>query len=128
MASADQASALLGVEVVEVTPGRATCRMRITGSMINGHDIGHGGYVFLLAGTAFAHACNSHGPTAVAAAADIIFVAPCRLDDVLVADATERTRYGRSGVYDVTVRTEVGMVVAEFRGRSRTIGAPRDTG
>jgi acyl-CoA thioesterase len=126
MASADQASALLGVEVVEVTPGRATCRMQITGSMINGHDIGHGGYVFMLADTAFAYACNSHGPVTVAASAEITFVAPCRLDDVLVAEATERTRYGRSGVYDVTVRTSEGMVVAEFRGRSRTIGPAGD--
>jgi acyl-CoA thioesterase len=90
--------------------------------MINGHDICHGGYVFLLADSAFAFACNSYDHVTVASGADISFVAPARLGDDLVAVAEERTRFGRSGVYDVTVRRADGHVIAEFRGRSRTVG------
>jgi acyl-CoA thioesterase len=95
--------------------------MTITASMINGHAIAHGGYVFLLADTAFACACNSRGPVTVAAGADITFIAPVRQDDALVAVAAERVSFGRSGIYDVTVRRGE-QVVAEFRGRSRTVG------
>ena len=94
-------------------------RMRIAPTMINGHDIAHGGYLFMLADTAFACACNSHGPVTVAAGADITFLAPVRAGDVLTATATERVTYGRNGIYDVTV-SRGGETVAEFRGRSRT--------
>lgn len=120
MLSDDLASASLGIELLEAGPGRATMRMTVTETMVNGHAIGHGGYVFLLADTAFACACNSHGPVTVAAGADITFVASVKLGDELVATAQERTRYGRSGIYDVTV-TRGDEVVAEFRGRSRTL-------
>jgi acyl-CoA thioesterase len=123
MYAADRASQLLGIEITEVGPGRATARMRVTDSMINGHDIAHGGYVFLLADTAFAFAGNSYGGVSLAAAADIVFVAPARSGDDLVADAVERVRFGRSGVYDVTVRRSTGDVVAEFRGQSRAVAA-----
>jgi acyl-CoA thioesterase len=123
MYAADRASQLLGIEITEVGPGRATARMRVTDSMINGHDIAHGGYVFLLADTAFAFAGNSYGRVSLAAAADIVFVAPARIGDDLVAEAVERVRFGRSGVYDVTVRRSTGDVVAEFRGQSRTVAA-----
>jgi phenylacetic acid degradation protein PaaD len=95
--------------------------MTVGPAMLNGYGSVHGGIVFLLADTAFACACNSHGPVTVAAAADITFVAPAREGDVLVATAQERVRYGRSGVYDVTVRRG-DEVIAEFRGRSRTTG------
>jgi acyl-CoA thioesterase len=114
----DTASAALGIELVELDPGRAVCRMKVTGQMINGHALCHGGYVFLLADTAFACACNTYGAVTVAGGADITFVSPVREGDVLVAEAAERTRYGRSGVYDVSVRRADGKVVAEFRGRS----------
>ena len=94
--------------------------------MVNGHDIAHGGIVFTLADTAFACACNSWGPVAVAAAAEIVFVAAAHLGDELVAEATARTRFGRSGIYDVTVHRHTStdadtdtQVVAEFRGRSQ---------
>lgn len=127
MMAADQASNGLGIEVTDIAPGKAVARMRVTTRMLNGHGMGHGGYVFLLADTAFAVACNSHGPATVAAGADISFVAPAQLGDELVAEATERTRYGRSGIYDVRVRRADGTVVAEFRGRSRTIAARPDT-
>jgi acyl-CoA thioesterase len=94
--------------------------------MVNGHGMTHGGFVFILADTAFACACNSHGPVTVAAGADISFLAPTREGDLLTAYARERVTKGRSGIYDVSVTCE-GDVVAEFRGRSREIdpGRPR---
>ncbi|GLY67753.1 hydroxyphenylacetyl-CoA thioesterase PaaI [Amycolatopsis taiwanensis] len=120
----DIASQSLGIELLEAAQGRAVARMRITERMVNGHAIAHGGYLFLLADTAFACACNSHGPVTVAAGAEISFVTSARLGDLLVATAQERTRYGRNGIYDVTVHRETGCgadVIAEFRGRSRVI-------
>ncbi|AGM04234.1 hydroxyphenylacetyl-CoA thioesterase PaaI [Amycolatopsis keratiniphila] len=120
----DQASKALGIELIEAAEGHAVATMRITETMVNGHDIAHGGYVFLLADTTFACACNSHGPVTVASGAEISFVAAGKLGDHLIATATERTRYGRNGIYDVTVHRETPdgpEVVAEFRGRSRTI-------
>lgn len=120
----DRASNALGIELVEAAEGHAVASMKITETMVNGHDIAHGGYVFLLADTTFACACNSHGPVTVASGAEISFVAAGRLGDHLIATATERTRYGRNGIYDVTVHRETPdgpEVVAEFRGRSRTI-------
>jgi acyl-CoA thioesterase len=89
--------------------------------MVNGHGIAHGGYVFLLADTAFAFACNTYDQRTVAAGGDIVFVDAARAGDALVAEAVERVRRGRSGVYDITVRRADGSVVAEMRGRSRTI-------
>ena len=116
----DLASRSLGMRLVTAGPGHATVRMTITDTMVNGHALAHGGYVFLLADTAFACACNSHGPVTVAAGADITFVTPARLGDELEARAEERVRYGRSGIYDVTV-TRADEVIAEFRGRSRSV-------
>ncbi|MPY84249.1 MAG: hydroxyphenylacetyl-CoA thioesterase PaaI [Actinophytocola sp.] len=121
MLDADKASRALGIELTELSQGRAVATMTVTELMVNGHDIAHGGYVFLLADTAFACACNSHGPVTVAAGAEVSFVASARLGDTLVATAEERTSYGRNGIYDVTVRRGDGAVIAEFRGRSRTI-------
>jgi acyl-CoA thioesterase len=117
----DQASRHLGIEISDVAPGRARARMRVAPSMVNGHDIVHGGYVFLLADNAFAFACNTYGQVTVAAAAEVAFVAPARLGDELTADAVERTRFGRSGIYDVTVRRSGDdAIIAEFRGHSRS--------
>ena len=123
MFAADEASQRLGIELVEVDEGTAVLRKTVTKAMVNGHGIAHGGYVFLLADSAFACACNSHGPVTVASGADVTFVAPAYEGDVLTATAEEVTRFGRSGVYDVSVRRG-DEVVAVFRGRSRTI---RDT-
>jgi acyl-CoA thioesterase len=121
MWAGDRASQALGMELLEVGPGRAVLRMIVREDMVNGHAIGHGGLTFALADSAFAFACNSYGPTAVAAGAEIRFHRPTRLGDVLVATAVERARDGRDGVYDVTVH--VGdTVVATFVGRSREIG------
>lgn len=120
MYAADRASQSLGIAVSDVGPGRATATMRVTGAMLNGHGSCHGGYVFLLADTAFAFACNTHGTRVVAAGADVSFLAPAGLGDELVADGVERSVRGRSGIYDVTVRSG-DQVVAEFRGRSREL-------
>jgi acyl-CoA thioesterase len=118
----DAASRKLGMVLHEALDGRARLTMRVSSEMVNGHGMCHGGYLFLLADSAFACACNSPGPVTVAAAADIVFVASAREGDELEALATERTRFGRSGVYDITVaRPADGQVIAEFRGRSRTI-------
>lgn len=121
MYAADRASRRLGITVEGVGPGRATARMTVTGDMVNGHGIAHGGYVFLLADTAFAFACNTYGEPTVARGAQVDFVTAVREGETLVATATERVRYGRNGVYDVTVRTAAGQVVAEFRGQSRSL-------
>ncbi|MEU7482551.1 hydroxyphenylacetyl-CoA thioesterase PaaI [Streptomyces sp. NPDC042319] len=120
MFAADQASQRLGIELLEAGEGSSLLRMAVGETMVNGHGIAHGGYLFLLADTAFACACNSHGPVTVAAGADVTFVAPAKQGDVLLARAEERARYGRSGIYDVTVRRGT-EVIAEFRGRSRAI-------
>lgn len=120
MFAGDEASQRLGIELLEFDKGTAVLRMTVTSAMVNGHKIAHGGYIFLFADSAFACACNSYGPVTVAAGADITFVAPAYEGDVLVANAVERTRYGRSGIYDVSV-LRGDEVIAEFRGRSRTI-------
>lgn len=117
MLAADRASAALGIEVVEHGPGWARARMTVRPDMVNGHDLAHGGLVFALADTAFACACNGWGPVTVAAGADITFVRPARNGDRLEADARMRSRSGRSGIYDVTIRRG-DEVIAEFRGRS----------
>ena len=120
----DAASAMLGMQVVEVAPGRARVSMLVRPDMVNGHDLCHGGVIASLADSAFALACNSHGPVTVAAGFSIDFLQPGRLGQVLHAEAREVSRRGRSGIYDVTVRAddpEAGEVIAEFRGRSRTL-------
>jgi acyl-CoA thioesterase len=120
MMAADAASRALGIEVIEQAEGRAVTRMSVRPDMVNGHAVAHGGMIFSLADTAFACACNSYGPVTVAAAAEIVFVGPARVGDVLTAEAVVRTRFGRSGVYDVTVRRGTD-VIAEFRGRSQQL-------
>jgi acyl-CoA thioesterase len=125
MLAADRASAALGIEVVGHGPGWARARMTVRPDMINGHDLAHGGLVFALADTAFACACNGWGPVTVAAGAEISFLAPARLGDELEAHAQVRTRRGRTGIYDVTVRRGE-EVVAEFRGRSAELRSRHD--
>lgn len=122
MWSGDRASQGLGMRVLEVGPGRAVLAMTVREDMVNGHGICHGGLVFTLADSAFAVACNSRNHVTLAQAADIVFVAPARLGETLLATATERTSFGRNGVYDVSVRRESdAAVIAEFRGRSRQV-------
>ena len=124
MMASDAASRLLGIELHEYGKGWARTQLTVRDDMVNGHGICHGGVIFSLADTAFACACNSWGPVTVAAGADIVFIAPGRRGDVLTAAARLRTGYGRNGVYDVTV-TRGEQVIAEFRGRSHTLGERR---
>lgn len=121
MWAGDRASHALGMSIEDVGPGTATLRMTVREDMVNGHDIGHGGFTFTLADSAFAFACNSYNRRTVAAGAEIRFRAPTRSGDELVATAVERDREGRDGTYDVTV-TCGATVVASFVGRSREIG------
>jgi acyl-CoA thioesterase len=118
----DDASKGLGMEIIEIRPGQATLAMTIKPDMVNGQRIAHGGFIFTLADSAFAFACNSHNERAVAAQGNITFVRPGKLGDRLVATAREISRSGRSGIYDVRVTDGDGTVIAEFRGHSRVIG------
>jgi acyl-CoA thioesterase len=124
MYAADTASQHLGITVHDVAPGHAMVQMQVSDQMLNGHGICHGGYVFTLADTAFAFACNTYNDVTVAAGADISFLEPVAAATSLTATAHETHRRGRSGLYDVSVRTGEGTVVAEFRGRSRSLGRP----
>lgn len=117
----DRASRALGMQIADVGPGRATLNMTITETMTNGHGTCHGGFIFTLADSAFAFACNAYNQRAVAQHCDVTFLRPARLGDRLTATCVERTRAGRSGIYDVSVRTADGTLIAEFRGHSRTI-------
>ncbi|NUT20917.1 MAG: hydroxyphenylacetyl-CoA thioesterase PaaI [Hamadaea sp.] len=126
----DPACLALGIELEEVAAGRARVRMRTTPAMANLHGIVHGGYLFLLADAAFAYASNSHGRPAVAQNAQVTFLRPAAVDDHLVAQAIEVERYGRSGVYDVTITRHdtlgsLSEIVAVFRGTSMTVAAIR---
>jgi acyl-CoA thioesterase len=121
MWASDPASRGLGMEMVEVAPGRATIAMTITDAMLNGHEIAHGGFIFALADSAFAFACNSYGERTVAVHCAISYIAPASRGDRLIAAAHEVSRSGKSGIYDVRVAAN-GRVIAEFRGHSRTIG------
>jgi phenylacetic acid degradation protein PaaD len=120
MWAGDAASQAMGMSLDEIRPGYARMTMRVRDDMVNGHGVSHGGFVFALADSAFAFACNSYNRTTLAQACDITFISPVRTGDVLVAEAVERARYGRNGIYDVTVRCG-GATVAEFRGRSRQV-------
>jgi acyl-CoA thioesterase len=117
----DRASQGLGMEITAIGPGRATLTMTIQPHMVNGHGIAHGGFIFTLADSAFAFACNSHNERTVAAQGNITFIRPGKLGDRLIAEAREVSRSGRSGIYDVRI-TAGESVIAEFRGHSRSIG------
>lgn len=117
----DRASAALGMEIVDIAPGRARLRMTVRRDMTNGHGICHGGFIFLLADSTFAFACNSRNQKAVAASAEIHFLAPAHEGDQLLAEGVEQHLAGRSGVYDTRVTDQTGRLVALFRGKSATI-------
>jgi acyl-CoA thioesterase len=118
----DHATKGLEIEILSISPGHAALAMTIRESMMNGHDTAHGGFIFALADSCFAYACNSHGQVTVASQCSITFVRPVKRGDRLVATAKEVSRYGRSGIYDVSVTVDGVLPVAEFRGWSRTVG------
>ncbi len=117
----DQASRNLSIRIVAIRPGSASLSMVVTDKMLNGHKICHGGYIFLLADSAFAYACNTYNQRTVAQHCTLTFLKPVKLGDSLQAHAVERSRTGRSGIYDITVTLEDGTAIAEFRGHSRTL-------
>jgi len=122
MWSEDRASQNLGMAIEHVAPGEARLAMTVTESMVNGHGLCHGGYIFMLADSAFAFACNTYNSRAVASHCAVSFMRPAHFGDRLIAHAAERARAGRGGIYDVAVRRGDGTVIAEFRGHSRDLG------
>ena len=125
MFARDRAAQGLDMRVTHMAPGEATIEMAVRGDMLNGFDICHGGYITTLGDTAFAYACNSYNEMTVASGLSVDFVAPGKPGDVLVAEAQEVSQAGRTGVYDVQIRTHKGEVIALFRGRSyRMKGKP----
>jgi acyl-CoA thioesterase len=117
----DDATRALGMTLDRIGPGEAVVTMAVTPAMVNGHGTAHGGYIFTLADSAFAFACNTRNQRAVAQHCAITFLAPPSAGDRLTARAVERVVAGRSGICDVTVSDQEGRVIAEFRGHSRTI-------
>jgi acyl-CoA thioesterase len=121
MWSNDSTSQRLGMAIERIAPGEATLSMEVTGFMLNGHGLAHGGFVFALADSAFAFACNGYNQRTVGHQAAITYIAPARLGDRLTAVAREVYRGQRDGIYDVHITNDRGKQVAEFRGHSRTV-------
>ena len=117
----DPASQALGMVLAAIRPGYARMTMTVRGDMLNGHATCHGGYIFMLADSAFAFACNSHNLNTVGAGCTIEYLAPGREGDVLVAEAVEQALQGKTGIYDVTVKAEDGRTIALFRGKSHRV-------
>jgi acyl-CoA thioesterase len=121
MFDGDRATRALGMRIESVAPGRAELTMTVRDDMVNGHAICHGGFIFLLADSTFAYACNSYNRNTVAQGCSIDYLAPVHRGDVLHASGAERSRTGRTGVYDIEVRNQHGKTVALFRGKSYRI-------
>ncbi|SFF55313.1 acyl-CoA thioesterase [Duganella sp. CF458] len=121
MFARDAASQALGMKLVEIRPGYARMTMPVRSDMLNGHQTCHGGFIFALADSAFAFACNSHNHTTVGAGCTIDYLAPGRMDDLLTAEAVERTLVGKTGIYDVAVSNQEGKMIATFRGKSHRV-------
>ena len=118
----DPASQALGMLLAEIRPGYARMTMAVRHDMLNGHQTCHGGYIFMLADSAFAFACNSHNHNTVGAGCTIDYLAPGRLGDMLCAEAVEQALSGKTGVYDVKVSNQEGRTVALLRGKSHRVG------
>ena len=121
MFARDSASQGLGMRIISVAPGFATLTMTVRADMLNGHATCHGGFIFALADSAFAFACNSHNLTTVAAGCTIEYLLPARAGDLLTATGRERALAGRSGIYDIDVTNQHGATIAVFRGKSARI-------
>lgn len=122
MFASDAASKGLGIDVKVERPGTAKATMVVTDSMINGFDVCHGGYIFLLADTAFAFACNGYNDLTFAAGASVEFLRPAKAGDTLFATAMEDYRGRQRGLYKVAVQNQDGVPVAVFHGRSHSTG------
>ncbi|TXH68629.1 MAG: hydroxyphenylacetyl-CoA thioesterase PaaI [Thiothrix sp.] len=118
MEANDRASRMMGITIVESVAGRSVVTMKVRDDMLNGHDVCHGGMLFTMADTAFAHACNNTNKVTLASGCTIDFLAPAYEGELLTASAIERSRSGRTGVYDVEIHNPEGKLVATFRGRS----------
>lgn len=121
MYARDNAAQHLGIKIEKTGPGLSVLSMMVRQEMLNGHNIGHGGFIFALADTCFAYACNAYNFNTVASGCSIDYVAPAHPGDILTASAEERALAGRTGVYDITVRNQKGDNVAHFRGKSYRI-------
>jgi acyl-CoA thioesterase len=117
----DPASRALGMALDEIRPGYARMSMPVRGDMLNGHGTCHGGYIFMLADSAFAFACNSHNHVTVGAGCTIDYLAPGREGDLLTAEAVEQALAGKTGIYDIVVSNQEGRKVALFRGKSHRV-------
>ncbi len=117
----DNATRHLGMELLSVTPGEATLSMAVTEAMTNGHGTCHGGYIFTLADSAFAFACNTYNQRTVGQHCSVTYIAPAFKGDRLKATAREMSRRGRGGIYDIAITNQDGEQIAEFRGHSRTV-------
>ncbi|MGB8621688.1 MAG: hydroxyphenylacetyl-CoA thioesterase PaaI [Paracoccaceae bacterium] len=117
----DGASQALGMHLADVGPGTATMTMKVRADMLNGHGTCHGGFMFTLADSTFAFACNSYNKKTVAQHCSITYHAPAFEGDLLTANGSEVSRAGRSGLYDIAVTNQDGALIASFRGHSRTI-------
>ncbi|MBC7455754.1 MAG: hydroxyphenylacetyl-CoA thioesterase PaaI [Massilia sp.] len=117
----DPTSRALGMLLAAIGPGFARMTMPVRPDMLNGHQSCHGGYIFMLADSAFAFACNSHNHNTVGAGCAIDYLAPGREGDVLTAEAREQALAGKTGVYDVKVTNQHGQTVALFRGKSHRV-------
>ena len=117
----DRASKAMGMSIQRIAPGEAVLTMTVRPDMTNGHDICHGGFIFTLADSTFAYACNSHNKVTVAAGASIEFLRPAHVGDVLTCEGVEQVLQGRHGIYDMKVSNQRGEVVAMFRGKSASI-------
>ena len=124
MWAGDAASQELGIVIEVLAPGVVRAGMEVRPAMINGHDVCHGGYLFTLADSAFAFACNAYDRVTLASAASIDFLRPARLGDRLTAETTERHRGRRAGLYDVVISNQREEIVAIFHGRSHATDQP----
>lgn len=117
----DAASKGLGMNIEHIAPGAAVLSFEVTGAMANGHGMGHGGFIFALADSAFAFACNTYNQRTVAQHCSITYIKPAAKGDRLTASASETARFGRSGIYDIRIINQNGEHIAQFRGHSRTV-------
>ena len=122
MFAADRASReTMGMQLLACEPGRAVMRMTLRALHLNGHQSGHGGFIFTLADSTFAFACNSRNHNTVAAGCNIEFLRPAHEGDVLTCEGVEQVQSGRQGVYDMRVSNQHGEAIALFRGKSAQI-------